>query len=123
MNDNARELLTLFEQLGERDQQTLLAFAGFLASREFSPSVDLVPMPVTFPAPEVIERPAQESIVAGLKRLSKTYPMLNKSEMLGATSDIVATSLMLGADPEKVIDDLEEIFAAHYRQLQSTHRG
>jgi hypothetical protein len=123
MNDHARELLSLFDQLGAWDQQTLLAFAGFLASRKSAPSVVAVSMPVTFPEPEVIERPAQESIVAGLKRLSKTYPMLDKSEMLSATSDLVATNLMQGTDPVQVIDELEEIFAAHYRQLQSAHGG
>lgn len=125
MNVNVQELLSLFERLGVQDQQALLAFAGFLASRQAFPFTDVVSVPVTvtIPEPEVIERPVQESIVAGLKRLSKTYPMLDKSEMLSATSDLVATSLMQGVDPERVIDELEEIFAAHYRQLQSAHQG
>ncbi|MGB5475199.1 MAG: hypothetical protein WBQ78_17220, partial [Gammaproteobacteria bacterium] len=60
-----------------------------------------------------------ESIVAGLKRLARTYPMLDKSEMLSATSDIVATHIMRGTDAAPVIDELEEIFAQHYRQLKT----
>jgi hypothetical protein len=79
--------------------------------------------PVTIPDPEAIERPPGESIVAGLKRLAKTYPMLDKSEMLSATSDIVATNIMQGADAAPVIDELEEIFASHYRQLKAGREG
>jgi len=71
------------------------------------------------PDPEPIERPATESIVGGLKRLARTYPMLDKSEMLSATSDIVASHIMRGTDTTQVIDELEDIFAQHYRQLKS----
>jgi hypothetical protein len=39
--------------------------------------------------------------------------------MLNATSDLVATALMQGAEPAGVIDKLEEIFASHYKELQS----
>jgi hypothetical protein len=56
--------------------------------------------------------------VAALKRLSQTYPMLSKTEMLSATSDLVARDLMLGTDPAQVIDQLEDIFREHYRKLR-----
>jgi hypothetical protein len=123
MNSRHKELLGLFEQLGTGERETLLAFAAFLASRHANLPTGVAVTPVVIPAPEMIERPAQESIVAGLKRLAKTYPMLDKSEMLGATSDLVATSLMQGSDTAPVIDRLEEIFAAHYRQLVDAQRS
>ncbi len=123
MSNTGQELLSLFEQLGASERHTLLAFAHFLASRGSSGAAGRVSAPVIIPEPEPIERPAQESIVAGLKRLSSTYPMLDKSEMLSATSDLVATNIMQGTDSARVIDELEEIFATHYRQLQSAHRG
>ena len=114
--------MAICRQLGPGDREALLAFAEFLAQRATSP----VPRttggeqaaPVTIPEPHAIERPPQESVVAGLKRLSRTYPMLDKSEMLSATSDIVATHIMQGTAAREVIDTLEAIFREHYRQLK-----
>jgi hypothetical protein len=113
-----QHLLELFNRLAAADQAHLLAFAEFLAAR--TPALrHAAPPPRTVPGPEPIERPATESIVAGLKRLARTYPMLDKSEMLSATTDIVATHIMRGTDAAAVIDELEDIFAEHYRQLKS----
>ncbi len=113
-----RQLMTLFGSLAPGDRHTLLAFAEFLAARGGAVPAPVVPEK-TVQEPEHIPRPEQETIVAGLKRLSKTYPMLDKGEMLGATSDLVATHIMRGTDAGLVIDELEEIFASHYRQLNS----
>jgi hypothetical protein len=116
-----QKLMEICRQLGPGDREALLAFAEFLGQRATGP----VPRtgggetaPVAVPEPLGIERPAQESVVAGLKRLSKTYPMLDKSEMLSATSDIVATHIMQGTATGEVIDTLEEVFREHYRQLK-----
>ena len=127
-----QQLTGLFRQLGAADQATLLAFAAFLASRGATPAVPGVPdAPINMPEPpvkqepgiiqepEVIERPAEESVVGALKRLSTTYPMLDKKVMLNATSDLVATTIMRGSDPAGVIDQLEEIFRTHYEQLKA----
>jgi hypothetical protein len=124
MSARAQQLLALFEGLATDDQATLLAFAEFLAARPGA----VPPLTVTrtiepLPEPEAIERPSVESIIAGLKRLSKTYPMLDKSEMLSATSDIVSSHILHGSDAAQAIDELEEIFAAHYRQLVDGRRG
>ncbi len=123
MSAQVQQLLALFESLAPGEQASLLAFAEFLAARD-KPAPPLVTRTIApLPEPEAIERPPGESIVAGLKRLSKTYPMLDKSEMLSATSDIVATNIMQGGDAAQVIDELEEIFATHYRQLKTRHKG
>ena len=123
-----QQLTGLFRQLGAQDQATLLAFAAFLAGRSATsaapvvsatPDVPVPQEPEIIPEPEVIERPAEESVVGALKRLSKTYPMLDKKVMLNATSDLVATTIMQGADPVGVIDQLEEIFSTHYEQLKA----
>jgi hypothetical protein len=79
--------------------------------------------PEVFPEPEMIERPAGESVVGALKRLSKSYPMLDKTVLLGATSELVATTIMQGSDPAGVIDELEVIFRKHYEQLKSGNKG
>jgi hypothetical protein len=113
-------LTEIFRQLHPQDQQTVIAFAEFLAGRGAQPApANRVKMPqASIPEPELIPRPDGETIVAGLKRLSRTYPMLDKAKMLNATSDLVARSLMQGRDASAVIDELEEIFSTQYRQLK-----
>jgi hypothetical protein len=114
-----QQLTELFRQLTAGDQLTLLAFAEFLAGRSTPGAVAVTREPVVIPEPEAIERQAGESVVGALKRLAKTYPMLDKTEMLGATSDLVASNIMQGADPVGVIDQLENIFREHYEKLKS----
>lgn len=117
MNDTEQRLLELLGQLGAVDQASLLAFAEFLCSRQ--PVVAAGnPPPQEIAEPVPVERPPAESVVAGLKRLARTYPMLDKSEMLSATSDLVATHIMKGTDPAAVIDRLEDIFREHYEQFR-----
>ena len=118
-----QQLLDLFTGLDEDGQSSLLAFAEFLSTRKSAPPVATARPPEAVPEPEKIERPADESIVAALKRLAKTYPMLDKGEMLGATSDLVATHVMQGTDPVQVIDRLEMIFAEHYSKLLKSSGG
>ena len=116
-----QQLTEHFQQLDAGDQATLLAFAAFLASRSPARTVTVKTEPeaVIIPEPEIIQRPEKESVVGALKRLSKSYPMLDKTEMLSATSDLVATTIMQGTDPVGVIDELEDIFSTHYEQLVS----
>ncbi len=97
----------------------MVAFAEFLAGRrQPSPAIQAKRPQKSIPEPEMIPRPEEETIVAGLKRLSRTYPMLGKAQMLNATSDLVARSLMQGRDASIVIDELEEIFSSQYQQLK-----
>jgi len=117
-----QQLTELFRQLGVSEQTTLLDFAAFLASRTPVRRVAVNIEPEVIPEPVLIERPAGESVVGALKRLSKSYPMLDKTVMLSATSDLVATTIMQGSDPVGVIDELEEIFSKHYEQLKSGNK-
>jgi hypothetical protein len=116
-----QKLMEICRQLGPGDREALLAFAEFLGQRAAGPAPRAgggSTAAKAVPEPLAIERPAQESVVAGLKRLSRTYPMLDKSEMLSATSDIVATHIMQGTAAGEVIDILEAVFQEHYRQLK-----
>lgn len=118
MNEIEQRLLELSRRLDASDRASLLAFAEFLCSRQPVTAVSSRPQTV-IPEPEQIKRPPEESVVAGLKRLSSTYPMLDKSEMLSATSDLVATHVMQRTDTATVIDQLEVIFREHYEQLRN----
>ena len=119
MATTEKHLLQLFSQLTAGDQASLLAFAEFLTSRGASETTAVRRKPVVIPDPEQINRPQQESIVGCLKRLAKTYPMLDKNEMLKATSDLVATNIMQGGDTVAAVDELEHIFRNHYEQLKA----
>ena len=79
MNPAEKRLRQIFDTLNEADRQTLLAFAEFLHSRA---------VPELPPEKMSIPRPAEESVVAAIKRLTATYPMLNRSELLSGTSDV-----------------------------------
>ena len=119
MADSEQHLMRLYRGLDPADRATLLAFAEFLGNRTHTRPASASRTPVAIPEPEPIERPPGESVVGGLKRLSKTYPMLDKSEMLSATSELVASQIMRGTEPAGVIDQLEEIFREHYEQLKA----
>jgi len=118
MASSEQQLLELFRLLGPDAQATLLAFAEFLRQRGVNATVTPREETVEIPEPVPIVRPEQESVVAGLKRLSQTYPMLSKTEMLTATSELVARNIMQRTDPAQVIDQLEDIFREHYRKLR-----
>lgn len=123
MSDLEDHLLTLFRELPTADQASLLAFAEFLRSRAGSvPIARPVPpaaKPAPLPDPEPIPRPDQESVVKAVKRLSQTYPMLDKSKMLTDTSALVMQHVVQGRDAVEVIDELELVFQRHYQRLKS----
>jgi hypothetical protein len=123
MEVTEQQLIGCFRRLEAADRATLIAFAEFLAQRDPStvpaaPAPAAVATPAVTPPPEPIERPASETVVGALKRLSRTYPMLDKSQMLSATSDLVAQHILQGTAASEAIDALEQVFREHYRQLQ-----
>ena len=109
-----KQLRQLFKQLSAVDQQSLLSFAEFLASRTV-PTQSLLS---EFPAPEAIERPAQESVVKAIKRLTATYPMIARDLLLNETSALMSAHVIQGRAAVDIIDELERVFAKHYAQLK-----
>ena len=105
-----KRLVELFAQLPEAERKSLLDFAEFLASRcEPVEQVSLEPL--------VIPRPAEESVVAAMKRLRETYPMLDHSKLLHEASGLMAQHLMQGRAAPDVIDDLERMFQRYFEKL------
>lgn len=114
-----RKLSRLFASLDEQDRSSLLAFAEFLVQRRGSQ-----PAEAESAAPEqprAISRPDSESVVGAIKRLSKTYYMLQRSDMLDETSSLMTAHVMQGRSAKEVIDDLERVFAEHYRRYRARH--
>lgn len=101
-------LTEIYRFLDDQGQRTLLAFAEFLAARiEQGNSGQLLE-----PRPE--QRPARESVVAAIKRLSRTYYMLDRSSMLNETSSLMGAHVLQGRPAAEVIDELESLFDRAY---------
>ncbi|WP_353572364.1 hypothetical protein [Candidatus Albibeggiatoa sp. nov. BB20] len=110
MNQAAKQFIKIYQQLPAAEQETLFAFAEFLLSRVESSSESELIL-----EPEIIPRPAQETVIGAVKRLSKSYPMLDKSALLNETSSLVTANLVQGRDRAEVIDELETVFANAYQ--------
>lgn len=115
LSEESRKLLKLYSMLSEQDQQSLVAFAEFLLQRTGSVSETAAPPPMLEPNP--IPRPEGESVVAAIKRLSASYHMLERSELLTETSSLMTAHIMHGRSAIEVIDDLEALFERHHREF------
>jgi len=111
------KIIGVLDSLSPSDQAAVLSFAEFLLSR--TAIAQAVPAAaVEIPEPELGPRPQDEKVVAAIKRLSKAYYMLDKSKMLGVTSDLVTQHILQGREAVEVIDELEQVFADHYRLVK-----
>ena len=125
MSTVQERLQAVLAALSPGEQETLLSFGEFLASRGGQPlaipsaSAPAVPAePREIPDPKDIPRPESEKVVAAIKRLSQTYFMLDKSKMLGYTSDLMTQHIIHGRDGVEVIDELESVFRREYEKLK-----
>jgi len=107
MANAVKQLQTIYRELPPPEQEMLLAFAQFLQARAAQKA------PATPPL-QPLPRPDKESVIAAIKRLSQTYPMLDKSRLLNETSAIV-TGIVQNKNVVELIDELERIFARHYQ--------
>lgn len=104
------------EQLPEEQLHTLLQFAEFLLAQ--APEQEAADAPL--PEPKSIPRPAQESVIKAMRRLSETYFMLDRGPLLNETSALMAQHVMQGRSAREVIDELEAVFLAHYQKARSS---
>jgi hypothetical protein len=58
-----------------------------------------------------------ETVVAAIRRLSASYPMLDRRRLLNTTSSLMAQHILQGRAAAEVIDQLEQAFLEHYREL------
>ena len=119
--EQQQKLIQVVEKLSSQDQAAVGSFAEFLLSRSggaVAESELVTVAPQQVPDIEPVPRPEDEKVVAAVKRLSRTYYMLDKKKMLGVTSDLVTQHIIQGRDAGKVIDDLERVFDDHYQQLK-----
>lgn len=105
-----RRLTTLFHELSAADRSTLLAFADFLIQRAPSATDE-----TEVREPRSLARPANESVVGAIKRLSQTYDMLDHGQLLNETTTLMSAHVLQGRAAAEVIDELEALFDRHYQ--------
>jgi hypothetical protein len=114
LSADQRQLLELYDKLNEQQRQSLLDYATFLSTRtQAGADAKAVESPPAEPLE--IPRPREESVVKAIKRLSATYPMLQRELLLDETSSLMMSHVLQGRDAPAVIDDLEILFKRHYQ--------
>lgn len=107
-----KKLLELFERLAPEQQDRLIAFAEFLGGSE-SDAAGAASEPVAIP------RPDGETVPMAIRRLVRTYPMLDRGRLMAEASQFMAQHALEGRPAHEVIDELEAVFARHYRNMRS----
>jgi len=107
MKGEERKLLQIFEQLVPEQQDKLMEFAEFLAVSDAGRDDP------TAAAPEMLPRPADETVTMAIRRLVRAYPMLDRRRLMAEASRFLAEHALQGRAAGEVIDDLEAVFAAH----------
>lgn len=106
-----KKLRTMYRMLDSEQRKMLMQFAEFLVSRirEQEPVLQ---------QPDIIPRPETESVIGGIKRLSASYPMLDKAPILNKTSSLMTQHMMEGRPASEIIDELEVIFIEAWQTMQ-----
>jgi hypothetical protein len=107
LNKNDKKLLKIYNQLTESAQSSLMDYADFLLDKY--PNIQEVQK-----EPNFIPRPEAESVIAAIKRLSATYPMLTETSLFNETSTLMSQHIMQGREASVVIDEIEAIFSTQY---------
>ena len=117
-NKHERRLLKAFKSLDSGNKESLIAFAEFLQSRSAQDSDEKqLGENTVSDVPLVIERPEKESVIKAIKRLSATYPMVDKENILHPISDLMTSHMIQGKKADEVIDELEVVFRNEYNLL------
>jgi len=115
MSKTEKKLINIFSDLDDNDQDSLMAFAQFLlqkAEQEGRSCVEEQLPLVNIPRPE------EEKVVAAIKRLSATYPMLKRDNLMNETAALMSEHILQGHSAAEVIDKLEQLFQTHYNKLK-----
>lgn len=108
MSDARQRLQACYAALDRDGRRVLLEFAEFLRTRHARPAPPAHPLD--------LPRPAEESVIAALKRLRATYPMLDSAPLLDAATTLVTAHVLHGRGADEVIDELEALFGRAYAE-------
>jgi hypothetical protein len=103
-DERRQSLLAVFDRLDTGQQDRLIGLAVSLAAGDAA--VAIRPEP----------RPAEESVVAAIKRLTRGYPEVERRRLMGPVSTLLAQHALQGREAVQVIDELESVFERHRRE-------
>lgn len=113
-----KRLLAAWQQLGKEERRTVRLFAEFLSQQVMHSATEKTPPPPQ--TPRSIPKPEKESAVLALKRLKKSYPMIEADlSLLDEASQLLMKKVMGLADSEVIIA-LEELFSRRYQEWKNT---
>ena len=115
MNKTEKKLLAVFSEFDDNDQNSLMAFAEFLWEKASKEGRSYVEEQVMLE----ISRPGEEKVVAAIKRLSATYPMLPKDSLMNQTASLMSEHILQGRVANDVIDELEKLFRSRYDEFKN----
>ena len=110
MKKSEAKLLKQFRALPEEAQRSVIHFCDFLSSQHPLTADEIA-------QPKDITRPSGESVVLAMRRLSETYFMLDKDNILTEASALMSQHILQGREAVEVIDELENLFEKHYDEL------
>lgn len=126
-NKQERKLIKTFKSLNASNKEALQAFGEFLQTRagglsvnsvgEFQDSSEGSEIEAVASEPLDIPRAENESVIKGIKRLTATYPMVDKENILHPISNLMTSHIIQGRSASEVIDDLETLFLKEYKSL------
>jgi len=108
-NKKTKSIDDIYGMLSAESQKSLLDYAEFLCQRDGATEPELEEK-------QSIHRPETESVVAALKRLNHTYPMIEKKLVFHEASSLMTDHIMQGRDASEVIDELEMLFDETYQE-------
>jgi hypothetical protein len=103
--EGENELLGLYRGLDARRRRELLRLAQDLAASAAEPCRE--------------PRPEGESVVLALRRLTRSYPMLDRRRLMDTASALMAQHALQGRAASEVIDELELVFERHYLESRN----
>jgi hypothetical protein len=107
---SSQALIDLYESMDEERKLSLCEFADFLYAKTG-------PVVKEIPAPEVIPRPEDETVVGAIKRLKGKYHMVESMSVFSAASALMTDHMVKGRDAVEVIDEMEILFESAYKEL------
>ena len=110
MKRDAKALAELFNALDRERQQSLFDYAEFLQTQSGVAS-EHPGEPLDIPKAD------NETVVGAIKRLKRTYPMIDSMEVFAIASNLMTDHMVKGRDAEEVIEEIEALFMETYNKL------
>lgn len=108
-------LLTAWNALDREGQRTVRLFAEFLSHQTACQANEPIPQ-----EPRPIPKPERESAVLALKRLKKTYPMIEADFALLEEASQLILKKVMGTTDAEVIVEMEALFERRYQTWRAS---